>query len=97
MRPSLTASKVPGGADGCFGSIWSLTRPLVAFSTCSPQTTTTFLVSGCVGDTQLDMVSVVWAVADMGRPASEAAARTAAPPSAVVVKRSIVGILPVNL
>ena len=77
MRPSLTASKVPGGAEGCLGSIWNLTRPLVAFSTCSPHTTTTFLVRGWDGDTQLDMVIVVWAVAGVGRPASEAAASVA--------------------
>src|SRR5687767_7802449 len=88
--PSFTASKVPGGAEGCLGSIWILMRPLVAFSTFSPQTTTTFLVRGWVGDTQLDMVSVVWAVAEIGSPASEATAKAAKPPRRAVVRRNIV-------
>ena len=59
----MTASKVPGGAEGCFGSIWNLTRPLVAFSTSLAQPCKTTAVRWCCGDTHDDMVSVVWATA----------------------------------
>src|SRR5690348_12911982 len=58
-RPSRTASKVPGGADGCLGSIVNFTRPLVAFSTSLAQPCRTVAVRWCCGDTQDDIVSVV--------------------------------------
>src|SRR5262244_849418 len=61
-RPSRTASKVPGGADGCFGSIVNFTRPLVAFSASVAQPCTTLAVRWCWGETHDDIVSVVvWA------------------------------------
>ena len=63
MRPSRTASKVPGGAEGCLGSIWSFTRPPVAFSTSFAQPWSTTLVRWCCGDTHEDIVSVVCASA----------------------------------
>src|SRR5262245_59525162 len=68
MSPSFTASKVPGGAEGCFGSICSLTRPLLAFSTFCAQTAKTSFVSECDGGTQLDIVRVVCAATVMGQP-----------------------------
>src|SRR5262249_42042294 len=95
-----TASKVPGAAEGCLGSICSLTRPLVAFSTCCPQTASTSLVSRWLGDTQLDMVRVVvCAAAGHDMSASTAPETTAAPSNAVAekrgsVRRGIVDILP---
>ena len=62
----MTASKVPGGAEGCFGSICNLTRPFVAFSTFCAHTASTSLVNECDGGTQLDIVMVVcaWAAID---------------------------------
>src|SRR5207248_4860311 len=84
----MTASNVPGAAEGCLGSICSLTRPLVAFSTCSPQTASTFLVSGWEGDTQLDMVSVVWAAAG-GEGIAAAVASAAAVRNDAAVRRGI--------
>jgi hypothetical protein len=77
-RPSRTASKVPWGADGCFGSIVNLTRPLVAFSTFCAQTASTSRVSECVGGTQLDIVMVVWAEAPAPMPARTMAAASEA-------------------
>src|SRR5262245_982693 len=78
----------------------SLTRPLVAFSTCCPQTASTSLVSRWLGDTQLDMVRVVVCAA-AGHDVSARAApeRTAAPTRAVperrgIVRQGIVDILP---
>src|SRR5438034_578669 len=62
-RPSRTASKVPGGADGCFGSIWNFTRPFVTFSTSFAQPCRTTAVMWCWGDTHEDIVSVVCASA----------------------------------
>src|SRR5262245_36582178 len=69
----------------------SLTRPLVAFSTCCPQTASTSLVSRWLGDTQLDMVRVVvCAAAGHDVSASAAPETTAAPTKAVPERRSIV-------
>ncbi len=50
---------MPGGAEGCFGSIVNLTRPLVAFSTSVAQPCSTTLVRWCWGETHEDIVSVV--------------------------------------
>src|SRR5207302_9410072 len=58
-RPSRTASKVPGGADGYLGSIVNFTRPPVAFSTSLAQPCRTLPVRRCCGDTHDDIVSVV--------------------------------------
>src|SRR6516165_154561 len=94
-RSSLTASNVPGAADGCLGSICSLTRPLVAFSTCCPQTPSTSLVSRWLGDTQLDIVSVVvCAAAGCGVAASATLPRIVAPRNDGPARRGIVDILP---
>ncbi len=65
---------MPGGADGCFGSIVSFTRPPVAFSTSFAQPWSTTAVRWCVGPTHDDMVSVVWASAG-GAATRQAAAR----------------------
>src|SRR5215813_2059954 len=59
-RPSRTASKVPGGAEGCLGSIVNLTRPPVAFSTSFAQPCSTTAVRWCWGETHDDIVRVVW-------------------------------------
>src|SRR5215813_10702648 len=76
-RPSRTASKVPGGAEGCLGSICSFTRPLVAFSTSFAHPWSTTAVRWCWGDTHEDIVSVVvWARAG-GAAARTRPARTA--------------------
>ena len=62
------------------GSIWNLTRPLVAFSTCWAQTASTSLVSRCDGDTQLDIVRVVvWEWAADDQPTNVAKASAALP------------------
>src|SRR5215470_3715418 len=57
--PSRTASNVPGGAEGCLGSIVNFTRPFVAFSTSAAQPCRTLAVRWCCGETQDDIVSVV--------------------------------------
>ena len=68
MRPSFTASKVPGGAEGCFGSIVNFTRPFVTLSASFAQPCSTTLVRWCCGDTHEDIVSVVWASAGWAAP-----------------------------
>ena len=76
----MTASKVPGAAAGAFGSIWNLTRPLVAFSTFWAQTASTSLVRRCDGGTQLDIVKVVvWEWAADDQPTNVAKASAALP------------------
>src|SRR5262249_9715747 len=81
-------------ADGCLGSICSFTRPLVAFSTCCPQTARTSLVNRWLGDTQLDMVKVVCAATGRGTTASARPPRTEVPTSNVQARRGIGDILP---
>ena len=49
------------GADGCLGSIWNLTRPLVAFSTFWRPDRQHVLGQQVLGGTQLDIVSTVCA------------------------------------
>src|SRR5439155_7061217 len=76
-RPSRTASKVPGGADGCLGSIVNFTRPFVAFSASLAQLCSR-RVTWCCGETHEDMVSVVvWACA--GRAAARTPSRATTP------------------
>src|SRR4029078_10428689 len=87
--PSLTASKVPGAAEGCLGSICSLTRPLVAFSTFCAQALSTSLVSRCDGGTQVDIVRVVSAAATVVHVAKPATLRAAAIGSAKRRTRNI--------
>ena len=69
---------MPGGADGCLGSMVNLTRPSVAFSTSFAQPCSTVLVRWCWGDTHEDIVSVVvCASAGTAGNAMASAARTA--------------------